>query len=141
MMKHDIPKVYDPKQVEDRLYRLWEDHNYFHAEPSDDKIPYTIVIPPPNVTAVLHMGHAYNNTIQDMLIRWKRMQGYEALWMPGTDHAGIATQNVVEKELLKEGKSRHDIGREKFVELAWEWAKDRRADSLPRPPYRSGIVR
>jgi len=127
-MSKELPKVYNPKQVEDRLYHHWEKHNYFHAEPNPDKDPYTIVIPPPNVTAVLHMGHAYNNTVQDILIRWRRMQGYEALWMPGTDHAGIATQNVVERELTKEGKTRHDIGREKFVELAWEWAKDRRAD-------------
>jgi len=127
-MAKQIPKVYDPKQVEDRLYRYWEEQNYFHAEPNPDKEPYTIVIPPPNVTAVLHMGHAYNNALQDILIRWRRMQGYEALWMPGTDHAGIATQNVVEKELLKEGKTRHDVGREVFVELAWDWAKQRRAD-------------
>ncbi len=127
-MGKEIPKVYDPKQVEDRLYEYWEERNHFHAEPQSDKEPYCIVIPPPNVTSVLHMGHAYNSTIQDIFIRWRRMQGYEALWMPGTDHAGIATQNVVEKELLKEGKSRHDVGRDKFVELAWDWAKSRRAD-------------
>mgnify|MGYP005839610129 CR=1 FL=1 len=127
-MTKEIPKIYDPKQVEDRLYDYWEEHNYFHAEPNDEKEPYTIVIPPPNVTAVLHMGHAYNNAIQDILIRWRRMQGYEALWMPGTDHAGIATQNVVERELLKEGKTRHDIGREEFVKLAWQWSEDRRGE-------------
>jgi len=127
-MSTELSKVYDPKQVEDRLYDLWEENKYFHAEPNPEKKPYTIVIPPPNVTAVLHMGHAYNNTLQDILIRWRRMQGYEALWMPGTDHAGIATQNVVERELRKEGKTRHDLGREQFVERAWEWAKARRAD-------------
>ncbi len=129
-MSTELSKVYDPKQVEDRLYDYWEKHGYFHAEPNPDKNPYTIVIPPPNVTAVLHMGHAYNNTLQDILIRWRRMQGYEALWMPGTDHAGIATQNVVEKELLKENKTRHDLGRDKFVERAWEWARARRADII-----------
>jgi len=127
-MATEIPKVYDPNQVEEPLYDHWEEQNYFHAEPNEEKESYTIVIPPPNVTAVLHMGHAYNNAIQDILIRWRRMQGYEALWMPGTDHAGIATQNVVEKELMKEGKTRHDIGREQFVEMAWDWARARRSE-------------
>jgi len=117
-----LDKVYDPKWVEDRWYQTWLERNYFHAEVRPDRESYTIVIPPPNVTDRLHMGHAYNNTLQDILIRTKRMQGYEALWLPGTDHAGIATQNVVERDLLKrEGKSRHDIGREEFVRQVWEW--------------------
>lgn len=127
-MGTSIPKVYDPEKVEDRIYEYWEEENYFHAEPNPETDPYTIVIPPPNVTAVLHMGHAYNNALQDILIRWRRMQGYEALWMPGTDHAGIATQNVVEKDLMEEGKTRHDLGREAFVERVWEWSRARRGE-------------
>lgn len=121
MPQNELPKTYDPKQVEDRIYGFWLEKNYFHAEPNPDKTPYTIVIPPPNVTDRLHMGHAYNNTIQDMIIRFKKMRGFETLWMPGTDHAGIATQTVMERSLKKEGKSRYDVGREKFVELTWEW--------------------
>ncbi len=117
----EIPKVYNPKNVEDRWYDYWVQKGYFNAEVNPEKTPYTIVIPPPNVTAALHMGHAYNNTIQDIFIRYKRKQGYEALWLPGTDHAGIATQNVVEKELRKEGKTRFDLGREAFVKRVWEW--------------------
>ncbi len=117
----EIPKVYDPKSVEERWYQYWVENGYFNAEVNPDKTPYVIVIPPPNVTAALHMGHAYNNTIQDIFIRFKRKQGYETLWLPGTDHAGIATQNVVEKELSKEGKTRFDLGREKFVERVWQW--------------------
>jgi len=119
-----IPKVYDPKSVEDKWYQFWLDHNIFHSEPRDGATPYTIVIPPPNVTDVLHMGHAYNNTIQDILIRYKRMRGFETLWMPGTDHAGIATQNVVEKELARQRMTRHDLGREKFVERVWQWREE-----------------
>ena len=109
------------KDIEDKWVRLWGDKNYFHAKPNSKKKPYTIVIPPPNVTGILHMGHALNNTLQDIIIRYKRMQGFETLWMPGTDHAGIATQNVVEKELAKEGKTRHDLGREEFLKRTWEW--------------------
>ncbi|MFQ5865969.1 MAG: valine--tRNA ligase [bacterium] len=121
-MIEEIPKVYDPKVVEDRLYKFWLERNYFHAEVNPERKPYTIVIPPPNVTDVLHMGHAYNNTFQDILIRYHRMQDKEALWFPGTDHAGIATQNVVERHLWKEQKkTRHELGREKFVELVWQW--------------------
>ena len=121
-MGKEIPKTYDPKQVEDRLYDYWEKRGYFHSEPDPAKKPYTIVIPPPNVTDVLHMGHAYNNTFQDILIRYHRMAGYNTLWIPGTDHAGIATQNVVERRLAKEeGLTRHDLGREKFVERVWLW--------------------
>lgn len=119
--QQDIPKHYNPGTVEDRWYQDWLKHGYFHGEVNPDKTPYTIVIPPPNVTAALHMGHAYNNTIQDIYIRYKRKAGYQALWVPGTDHAGIATQNVVEKELRKEGKTRFDLGRDAFVEQVWKW--------------------
>lgn len=98
----ELPKTYDPKAVEDKLYKFWVDSGFFHAEVNPDKKPYTIVIPPPNVTGQLHMGHAFDETLQDILIRTKRMQGYEALWMPGTDHAGIATQIKVEENLRKE---------------------------------------
>jgi len=117
----ELPKVYDPHEVEERLYRFWEEGGYFHAEPDPERQPYTIVMPPPNITGALHLGHGMDETLQDILIRWRRMQGYEALWVPGTDHAGIATQNVVERELAKEGISRHDLGREGFIERVWEW--------------------
>ena len=121
-MDSAIPKIYDPKKVEDKWYRFWLEKGYFRAEVNPEKRPYTIVIPPPNVTDILHMGHAYNNTLQDILIRFHRMKGFETLWLPGTDHAGIATQNVVERRLLKEeGLTRHDLGREKFVERVWQW--------------------
>ena len=112
----ELPKTYDPKSVEDKLYKFWVDSGFFHAEVNPDKKPYTIVIPPPNVTGQLHMGHAFDETLQDILIRTKRMQGYEALWMPGTDHAGIATQIKVEENLRKEeGLTRYDLGREEFL--------------------------
>jgi valyl-tRNA synthetase len=120
----ELSKQYNPKESEGRIYKLWENQGLFNAEVCPDKKPYTIVIPPPNITGILHMGHALNNTIQDILIRYKRMKGYEALWMPGTDHAGIATQNVVERKLAKEGKKRHDIGREKFIDEVWKWQKE-----------------
>ena len=116
-----MEKTYNPKNIEEKWYRYWEDSGFFHSEVDSQKKPFTIVIPPPNVTGVLHMGHGLNNTIQDILIRWKRMQGYNALWLPGTDHAGIATQNVVERQLSKEGKTRHDVGREEFIKLVWKW--------------------
>jgi len=122
-MAREVAKIYDPKQVEDKWYQNWIEKNYFHAHADTNKKPYVIVIPPPNVTAQLHMGHAFNNTIQDILIRFKRKNGFSALWLPGTDHAGIATQNVVEKQLAKENTSRHDLGREKFIERVWEWKK------------------
>ncbi|RMF56781.1 MAG: valine--tRNA ligase [Calditrichaeota bacterium] len=125
-MQQEIPKVYAPKDVEERLYQMWLDRGFFHAEVNAERQPYTIVIPPPNVTDVLHMGHAYNNTIQDILIRFQRMQDKEALWLPGTDHAGIATQNVVERFIWNtEKKTRHDLGREKFVERVWAWREER----------------
>jgi len=114
-------KTYDPKGVEDKWYRWWMERGYFHGDASRGGKPYCIVIPPPNVTGILHMGHALNNTIQDILIRWRRMQGWNAVWVPGTDHAGIATQNVVERQLKKEGTSRDDLGRDAFVQRVWEW--------------------
>ena len=118
----ELPKTYDPKAVEDKLYSFWNDSGFFHAEVNPKKKPYTIVIPPPNVTGQLHMGHAFDETLQDVLIRTKRMQGYEALWMPGTDHAGIATQIKVEENLRKEeGKTRYDLGREEFLKRVWDW--------------------
>ena len=118
----ELPKTYDPKSVEDKLYKFWVDSGFFHAEVNPDKKPYTIVIPPPNVTGQLHMGHAFDETLQDILIRTKRMQGYEALWMPGTDHAGIATQIKVEENLRKEeGLTRYDLGREEFLKRVWDW--------------------
>jgi valyl-tRNA synthetase len=113
--------TYDPSAVESRWYSVWEDAGAFRPEVNPDGEPYSIVIPPPNVTGVLHMGHALDLSIQDVLIRRKRMQGYATLWVPGTDHAGIATQNVVERELAKEGMSRHDLGREAFIEQVWAW--------------------
>ena len=106
-----LPKAYDPREVEPKWYRFWLEHDYFHAEATAPKTPYSIVIPPPNVTGSLHIGHALGFTLQDVLIRWRRMHAYNAMWLPGTDHAGIATQNAVEKNLAKEGKDRHQLGR------------------------------
>ncbi len=121
-MARELPKVYEPSQVEERIYKMWEDGGYFHAEKDESKKPFTIVMPPPNVTGQLHMGHAMDATLQDTLIRFKRMQGYNALWIPGVDHAGIATQIKVEEELrTKEGLTRYDLGREKFLERVWDW--------------------
>ncbi len=117
----DLPTRYAPAEVETKLYDRWVDAGYFEVDPASDKPPFAIVIPPPNVTGVLHIGHALDHTIQDTLVRRRRMQGYEALWLPGMDHAGIATQNVVERELAKDGLSRHDLGREAFVAKVWEW--------------------
>ena len=120
-MRKELEKVYDPKQVEDRIYDFWLKGNYFHAEVEPDKTPYTIVIPPPNITGQLHMGHALDNTLQDILIRWRRMQGYNALWMPGTDHASIATEAKIVEAMRKEGITKEQIGREAFLERAWKW--------------------
>jgi valyl-tRNA synthetase len=125
-MAEELSKVYEPKEIEQAADAIWSKGNYFHAEPpakgGRNSTPYTIVIPPPNVTGALHMGHAIDNTLQDVLVRFKRMQGFNTLWMPGTDHAGIATQSVVEKTLkAKTGQTRHDVGREKLVEMIWEW--------------------
>ena len=122
-MTLELPTKYNPGEVEDRWYKLWEGKGYFHSEP-DFRKSFTIVIPPPNITGVLHMGHALNSILQDVLIRWRRMQGCNTLWMPGTDHAGIATQNVVERELLQKGLRRQDLGREKFVETVWKWREE-----------------
>jgi len=119
----NIAKTYDPKQVEDRLYQKWMDKGYFHAEIDENKTPFTIVIPPPNITGQLHMGHALDNTLQDILIRWKRMQGFCTLWLPGTDHASIATEAKIVEAMAKEGITKEDIGREKFLERAWDWKK------------------
>ena len=121
-MTHELPKTYSPTEFEDRIYANWCEKGYFTADPTDNKPPFSIVIPPPNVTGQLHMGHALNNTLQDILVRYKRMQGYSVLWVPGTDHAGIATQIKVEEELRKnEGLTRHDLGREAFLERVWAW--------------------
>src|SRR5947208_3707852 len=121
-MSSELPKTYDNKTVEPQAQRVWTEEKLFHAEPSDPGEPYAIVIPPPNVTAALHLGHALNNTLQDILIRWRRMAGDNAMWMPGTDHAGIATQTVVEKRVLaEEGKRRTDFKREEFVAKIQAW--------------------
>ena len=116
-----LPDRYNPQDVEARIYKWWEESGYFKAQDQSTKPPFSIILPPPNITGFLHMGHALDHTIQDTLIRWKRMSGFNAMWLPGTDHAGIATQTVVEKELKKEGVTRHQLGREKFVEKVWEW--------------------
>ena len=126
----DLPTVYDAKEVEDKIYKFWEDGEFFKADAKSPKKPYSIVIPPPNVTGVLHMGHALDETLQDILIRYHRMAGYETLWVPGTDHAGIATQNVVEKKLREQGLSRYDLGREKFLEETWKWANEHKSAIL-----------
>ena len=131
MSVQELSKAYNPKEVEDKWYSWWESNHLFHAAVNKDKIPFTVVIPPPNITGILTMGHVLNNTLQDVFVRWKRMQGYEACWIPGTDHAGIATQNAVEKSLANEGKHRRDLGREKFIELVWQW----------REKYGSTIIR
>ena len=120
-MAKELDKQYSPQNVEDRTYKFWCDHKYFHAELNPDKKPYTIVIPPPNITGQLHMGHALDETLQDILIRWRRMEGYETLWLPGTDHASIATEAKIVEAMRKEGITKEEIGREKFLERAWEW--------------------
>ncbi len=122
----DLPTVYNANETEEAIYKFWEDNECFKADAKSKKPPYSIVIPPPNVTGVLHMGHALDETLQDILVRYHRMSGFETLWMPGTDHAGIATQNVVEKKLRSEGKTRFDLGREKFLEVTWDWANKHR---------------
>ena len=121
MSNKELAKGYEPHEVEKKWYDEWLGKGYFHADEASPRAPYSIVIPPPNVTGALHMGHALNNTLQDILCRWKRMTGHSVLWMPGTDHAGIATQNVVERQLAAEGKDRHDLGREAFIERVWQW--------------------
>ncbi len=123
MMNRELAKTYDPGEVEDRIYRFWMEKGYFHAKRDPRKKPYTIVIPPPNITGQLHMGHALDETLQDILIRWRRMQGYSALWVPGTDHASIATEAKIVEQMRKEGLTKEDIGREAFLKRAWEWKK------------------
>ncbi|HEY5975476.1 MAG TPA: valine--tRNA ligase [Geobacteraceae bacterium] len=121
MAERELAKGYEPHEVEKKWYAVWEANGHFHAAATSARQPYSIVIPPPNVTGALHMGHALNNTLQDILCRWQRMQGKNVLWMPGTDHAGIATQNVVERQLAGEGKDRHELGREAFIQRVWQW--------------------
>ena len=121
-MRKELPKVYDPREVEPHIYQMWMDNGCFKADADPKKKPFSIVMPPPNVTGQLHMGHAMDSTLQDILTRFKRMQGYSALWLPGTDHAGIATQIKVEERLREEEHlTRYDLGREKFLERVWAW--------------------
>jgi valyl-tRNA synthetase len=137
MTTPQLDKIYDPKAVEARWSQVWSQQGYFHASPTHPGQPYCIVIPPPNVTGSLHVGHALNHSLQDILIRWRRMQGLNVLWLPGTDHAGIATQNVVEKQLLAEGLSRESLGRERFIERVWQW-KAASGDTIIRQQKRLG---
>ena len=122
-MGKQLDKTYEPKSVESRLYDFWQKNGYFHAEPDKSKKPYTIVMPPPNITGQLHMGHALDNTLQDILTRFRRMQGYCTLWLPGTDHASIATEAKIVAAMAEEGVTKEDLGREGFLERAWEWKK------------------
>ncbi len=122
-MRKELSKLYEPNQVEDKIYKYWIDGNFFKADPDPEKEPYCIVIPPPNITGQLHMGHALDNTLQDILIRWKRMSGYCTLWVPGTDHASIATEAKIVEAMRKEGVTKDDIGRDGFLETAWDWKK------------------
>ena len=137
-MSIDLPTVYEPEKVEDRIYQFWLDGDFFQGRRKLGEKTYSVVIPPPNVTGSLHMGHALNNTIQDVLVRWRRMQGFDTLWLPGTDHAGIATQNKVEEHLAEEGLSRHDLGREKFLERSWSWKEEYHARIL-KQLYKLGV--
>ena len=124
MSAQEMPKAYEPAGVEKKWYSFWETNGLFRGKPNPNKKPYSIVIPPPNVTGILTMGHVLNNTLQDILMRWHRMEGYECCWFPGTDHAGIATEAKVNKELMKnEGITRDDLGRDAFIERVWEWKK------------------
>src|SRR3954469_16763349 len=127
-MKEELAKRYEPKEIEQRLYATWEREGYFTPVADRERPRFSIVIPPPNVTGRLHIGHALVNTLQDIIVRWKRMSGFNTLWLPGTDHAGIATQMVVERELAKEGISRFELGREKFVERIWQWKEQHRSE-------------
>ena len=119
-MSQNLEKTYNPKEIEDKLYQKWCENKYFHAEVDRSKKPFTIVMPPPNITGKLHMGHALDNTMQDILIRYKRMQGYNALWIPGTDHAAISTEVKVTNQLKDEGIDKKELGREKFLERTWQ---------------------
>ena len=122
-MARELSKQYDPKEVEERIYKMWLNGRYFHAKCEENKPTYTIVIPPPNITGQLHMGHALDNTLQDILIRWRRMQGYSALWLPGTDHASIATEAKIVGKMKEEGLTKEQIGREEFLKRAWDWKR------------------
>src|SRR3989339_443933 len=133
----ELEKVYNPKETELKWYKQWEAKKYFESAPNPSKKPFVMVIPPPNVTGILHMGHVLNNTLQDILARYKRMDGFETCWIPGTDHAGIATQNVVEKKLAKEKIFKRVIGREKFVEYVWSW-KEQYGSTIIRQLKRLG---
>ncbi|MGB9591524.1 MAG: valine--tRNA ligase, partial [Candidatus Kryptoniota bacterium] len=137
-MNRDISKTYLASEIEDRWYKYWMEKGIFKAKVDPQKKPYSMVIPPPNITGILTMGHVLNNTIQDVLVRWKRMKGYEVCWVPGTDHAGIATQNVVERHLAKEGKDRHALGREKFLSHVWEW-KERYGGTIIKQLKKLGV--
>ena len=119
----ELAKTYEPKAFEERLYSVWIEKGYFHAEPDENKKPYTIVMPPPNITGQLHLGHAMDCTLQDSIIRFKRMQGYSALWLPGTDHASIATEAKIVEAMKKDGVTKDDLGRDGFLERAWEWKR------------------
>ena len=122
---NNIPSKYNPKEFEEKIYNIWMEENCFRAEVNPDKKPFTIVMPPPNITGQLHMGHALDMTLQDVLTRWKRMEGFEALWLPGSDHASIATEvKVVEKIKKEEGKSKEELGREEFLKRAWKWKEE-----------------
>ena len=132
-----ISKAYVPAEVEEKWYRWWMEQGFFRADADSEKPRYSMVLPPPNVTGNLHMGHALNHTLQDIIIRWKRMKGFDVLWLPGTDHAGIATQNVVERQLAEQGKRRTDLGREKFEEMVWEW-KDKAETNILNQARRLG---
>ncbi|MFN3551313.1 MAG: class I tRNA ligase family protein, partial [Endomicrobiia bacterium] len=123
-MNNEFPKVYNPKETEPKILQFWLEKKLYHSEIDTTKKPFVIVIPPPNITGALHMGHALNNTLQDLIIRVAKMKNFNTLWIPGTDHGGIATQNVVERILLKEGKTKHSLGREKFLEFMWQWRKE-----------------
>ncbi|MCR4778074.1 MAG: class I tRNA ligase family protein, partial [Lachnospiraceae bacterium] len=120
----ELEKNYNPNEIEDRLYKKWEAKKYFHAEPDPKKKPFTIMMPPPNITGQLHMGHALDETMQDILTRWKRMQGYSALWLPGTDHASIATEAKVVEKLKTEGITKEELGREAFLDRVWDWKRE-----------------
>ena len=137
-----LPKTYDPGSVEARIYEMWEARGAFQpAKDADDRPAFTIVMPPPNVTGALHVGHGLTTAVEDALIRWHRMLGDRTLWIPGIDHAGIATQNVVEAELAKEGLSRHDIGREAFLERVWDWVERYRSRINDQLRQAGGVVR
>ena len=133
-----LEKIYNPKDVEKRWEKSWEDCRLFHGDETSTQESFSIVIPPPNITGSLHIGHAFNSTLQDILIRWKRMMGFTTLWQPGTDHAGIATQNVVERQLHSEGTNRQDLGREEFIKRVWRW-RDASGGSIFRRREGAGV--